>query len=366
MGRKLDTHTEPSIRALITRVDRLVNSICKTKSSDTLRSPVESDTCIELAGTLESYWDTSTLRLDENNVPPDHAVGRVLGRLAGTIGRCHGWRHMPGRIRNCEQILLVLRSGGLCNRLRVLCALLVCSEMTDVPLYWNWFPNQHFQGSPVLDPSTAAIGHSRLDTIMQRYAHRPERSLVLSNPVTAEYVYRRCLRPLGVEEADFYSHYRRYQHRLLDILVRQYRLSATLDDLRSQLGPDYLGVHVRRTDVVRRWQRLRPDQRFPVTNDYSVMLDEQLEPGKPFFLCCDDKTARTEFQQLYGGQAVTFTGEFSNHYRQTSAAHAVADLVLLTGASTIIGTPESSFSSFAIRAGQSQALWVCSLPELFS
>ena len=307
--------------------------------------------------------------------PPHPAVaGRsevedVCGRYLTGLSRLFFSHFISGRPkvrgREARRIIFLAANGGLCNRLRALCALSVVSELLQTPLCWTWTPDAACPGSLASTRALESLGQMDFSILAEILLERLSDTLVLTKPDPAAKFYRRFVAPTGVDEATFKELYRKYQRRFLAALTESCGLGERIETARRRLPPEYCGVHVRRTDKIQRWQKLRPGLRFPGTEDYAEILDERLDSSERFFLCCDDSAALSELRSRYGARAVTFPGEFGEGFRQTGLEHAIADLVLLSGASLVVGTPESSFSSFAIHVGNAEARWPCSLSETF-
>ncbi len=296
----------------------------------------------------------------------ESSCDRLLNRLSRLFLRHFVWECPGPRRREVRRIFFIAAAGGLCNRLRAVGALSAVSELSAIPFHWSWSPNGVCPGSVPCTDTLESLGQMDLSILAEIFLGDPSRTLVLSNPVAESTMYRRFLASRGVDEEIFGEVYRGAQRRFLGALTESCGIASRIEETRGRLGREYRAAHVRRTDKLRRWNKLRPGLRFPSTEDYAEILDELLDATERFFLCCDDATALQEFRSRYGERAVTFEGEFGTAFRQTSLEHSVADLVLLSGASLVVGTPESSFSSFAIHAGNAESRWPCSLPETFT
>lgn len=321
---------------------------------------------LSLSRRLESFRPHDSPEAPSGPADVRDLCGYQLNLLNRIFAR-HFVRGRPKpRPRDVRRIFFLAWLGGLCNRLRTVCALSAVSELSAIPFQWNWTPNGTCPGSLAPTGTLESLGQLDFSILAETFLGCPSNTLILSNPFDPATIYRRFLAHRGVDERIFHAVYRSYQWRFLSALTDCCGMAERIEETRGKLGTAYRAAHVRRTDKVRRWNKLRPDIRFPTTQDYAEILDELLEPRERFFFCCDDAAVLSEFRCRYGERAMTFDGEFSEGFRQTSLEHAVADLVLLSGASLVIGTPESSFSSFAIHAGNTESRWPRSLPERFS
>ena len=132
-----------------------------------------------------------------------------------------------------------------------------------------------------------------------------------------------------------------------DGFVPKAALRARVGEAADALGPDRVGVHVRRSDNVRSWAR------SPLSAFLAAMRAELARrPSTRFFLATDSEDVRTALRALFGPDRVRCAGRGAvDRDTVDGLEDAVVDLWGLANTDLVLGSYWSSFSEAAARIG---------------
>lgn len=124
-------------------------------------------------------------------------------------------------------------------------------------------------------------------------------------------------------------------------------LRARINEVAEALGPKSVGIHIRRTDNVKSWQK------SPLIAFIKSMQDILAEsPETRFFLATDSPDVRTALVCIFGKETVvTREGIVLDRDSKTGIEEAVVDMWSLSRTNRILGSYWSSFSEAAAEIG---------------
>lgn len=111
--------------------------------------------------------------------------------------------------------------------------------------------------------------------------------------------------------------------------------------VRQQLQPDYIAVHVRRTD------KLQTETANELTTDaeFFRFCDHRRRGAEKLFLACDNAETQAQFQTRYPEHLVVAAPiNPTTALRQTDLTHAVVDMFVCAQAREYLGTNLSGYS----------------------
>ena len=124
-------------------------------------------------------------------------------------------------------------------------------------------------------------------------------------------------------------------------------IQAKIDANMALLGPNPVGVHIRRTDNA-----------ISIANSPVSLFIEAMKkhPDSKFFLATDDEDVKSQLRAEFAGRIVTSSAK-SSRSSKDGMVDAVVDLFTLASTSYVIGSYWSSFSDIAIAiAGQGEII----------
>ena len=132
-----------------------------------------------------------------------------------------------------------------------------------------------------------------------------------------------------------------------DRFVPKPALRARVEQAAAALGPDRVGVHVRRSDNVKSWAR------SPLSTFLAAMRTElDRRPATRFFLATDSEDVRTALREVFGTDRVVGAGRGAvARDTRDGLEDAVVDLWGLASTDLVLGSYWSSFSEAAAHIG---------------
>jgi hypothetical protein len=233
---------------------------------------------------------------------------------------------IPYMVQHCT-------SYGLANRLRGWCGIGALADIAGVPFVTCWKP---VGGCPstfidiFVPDSCAVFAHGAAFTRARRVWRGKQATL----------------------PTNMYARRRRNGHhvakqRALSLKLRPH-LQEQLDSFTGSLPPDIVGVHIRRTDLLRVERRRKlGDQRLLRILDARVAA----QPDTAFLLCADNPLSVEMMVKRYGKRVFwrkqTMTDYVRGGGQCSSIGDAAIDLYALSRTSRIIASPGSSFAQYA-------------------
>jgi hypothetical protein len=118
-------------------------------------------------------------------------------------------------------------------------------------------------------------------------------------------------------------------------------LQSKLNEINKNIGNDYIGFHIRRTDH---------DRSIKYSPDYLFLDIANKYPDKKVFLSTDCIETEVRFRHILGERLFTFTKN-KNRDSEKGIEDALIDLFTLSKSNIIYGSFASTFSSFASNYG---------------
>ena len=250
--------------------------------------------------------------------------------------------------------LHVIPTAGLANRLRVLGSAMWVAEERSIPLVMTW-PD---------DDAISVPFEALFTNALDRDAGRTTRSFVNQRLVGFESAGAGDDTVVEVRSHEAFSHTGGVPAytRPFWSAVRPHLLSLTpveevrrrVDAIRGRFAPTTIGVHVRSGTGPMRFDS--PD-RFRIETFFDA-VDGVLarEKDAAIYLAADATGGGERFSERYGSRLLTALGADPDGVRANGHAEeglrlALVDLLVLSGATCILGTSRSSFSAVAAILG---------------
>lgn len=142
-----------------------------------------------------------------------------------------------------------------------------------------------------------------------------------------------------------FNFYKKKDFSLPELFIPNKTIQNKVQEAKKLLGEGYIAMHIRRTDNESSIQN-SPDEIF-----YEAV--QKLDPSKKVFLCTDDKPTEVRFKEKFGNRIITISEDKSRDTK-VGIQSALTDLMLLSGASKIFGSFNSTFSSIAAEYGNTE------------
>ena len=115
---------------------------------------------------------------------------------------------------------------------------------------------------------------------------------------------------------------------------------SKINDNKSQLGADYIAVHIRRTDHI---TSAKENNKYTSDEDFINFIDAN--PNVNLYIATDNRDTQDKFYARYSNRikVITFIDPV-RQLRQTSLDTAVIDIFTCAGASSFMGSGWSSFT----------------------
>lgn len=262
--------------------------------------------------------------------------------------------------------LFLKPTGGLGNRMNAIASAVQMAkdQQRSLTIFWErkWELNAHYED--IFVNSNLNIIEKDLYNFPQRLFAKLDKRMdsLTKNALkyTEEDMYRIVSErntydfiPVFKEKANVeeifietcFNFYEQRNFHLSELFIPTQEIKSRLEEAKKSLGSNYVAMHIRRTDHGTSIEN-SPDEVF-----YHAM--EQLNPDQKVFLCTDDKPTEEKFKKRFANRIITVSQDKS---RDTSSGikSALTDLMLLSGASKIYGSFNSTFSSIASEYGNTE------------
>lgn len=123
-------------------------------------------------------------------------------------------------------------------------------------------------------------------------------------------------------------------------------LAARAESVRSELGTDYIGIHIRRTD-----------NKEAISNSPDSLFIREIEnilnraPQTKFYLASDSQAVKHKIADRFGGDVIHFNRSEAKRNTLEGMQDAMVEMMILAGAREIIGSHYSSYSEAAAMLG---------------
>jgi len=223
--------------------------------------------------------------------------------------------------------LIICTKNGLCNKLRVLFSWWEYAKTVDRGLIVYWYDHtdlrKHLGG--------ACAGH--FYDVFEPIGGAP---VLDDDTVVTELDYKGCHPHPDFDPAKQFIY--------TDLTLRPY-LREQVNTNVTEIGDDFIAVHVRRSDFVKAIAKRRgiykSDEQF-----FSEI--DQFEEHRWIYLATDNEETQSIFMARYPDRLMVQSRIKQNddRHRQTGIEGAVIDLYTCIEAADFIGTPESTFTEF--------------------
>lgn len=241
-------------------------------------------------------------------------------------------------------IIQVCFKHGLCNRLRGWGSIGALADLDNIPFIVCWRRDGECQSNftdlfvpwRCIPGPLAARAHFKRPLVFAGGCRS------LYSGVNWPCSYRRFTRGRNAEFDE------KVAERWRNLKLRD-EYQQSVDDFMRRVPDDVVGVHVRRTDLLKRHE-----------NSDGILcdrLDAEIEknPDIQFLLCADNPASVRLLQERYGDRMhwrkQWLKEGWRKHQRNGPISEAAVDLFCLARTTRIIGTHRSSFSLFASRLG---------------
>lgn len=212
-----------------------------------------------------------------------------------------------------KQTITVITNSGLANRLRVLFSYYQYALDNSCNLTVGWSIDCHCNGL-FLD-YFQPIPHV---TFCNRIIDR------------SNCVYEGC---------ETHSRYKFPNYSLLKLTPS---LQGIISDKINIIGPNYISLHIRRTDLVDKVKKLKC---FITDDEYFQFIDSH--PHQNIYISTDNKKTFDIFKQKYPNRIIfDYHKTYKKSKRHTSLKDAIIDMYMCIHSSDFKGTDYSSFTQF--------------------
>ena len=232
--------------------------------------------------------------------------------------------------------------GGLCNRLRALTAALHVCKRLDLSLSIDW--GDLDKSCPCAIEDLFVEGYRALEDSDEEEVTKLEKWKW--GGVEPGAFYHAFLPGTDLEE--FKSGCLAQMKGLVPVPA----IMRRLDSIKGKLGPNTVGIHMRRTDVMI-WDGKRHRPIDVTRSDHQLIERLDLEsPDTQFFLAADNPDSVDLLKSRYGDRILHSDATWKQgELRLTEIEDAVVDLYCLASCSRIVGTYWSSFTDYAATLG---------------
>lgn len=237
--------------------------------------------------------------------------------------------------------------GGVCNRFRALCGYKTLADVLGKRFHWVWSQNRDCKGDFDGRENVVLSGYQKLSELIEYCLNSTVMPCFYFDPNPASVIYTSDSRLSNVTQKRFNQLFSDNQKRFIVSGVGDWLGRSELSEITSKLPPNYLGVHVRRTDMIPYLSEKYPDREIP-SIERIIDVVRSVSSGENFFLCSDDQETEICFSKLLGSNLVTADNDFDiASFRQTSFRETLIDLYVLSCSERIVGTFGSSFTQYA-------------------
>jgi hypothetical protein len=260
-------------------------------------------------------------------------------------------------INEKTNLIVRLDHGGLCNRLRTIIGVSLVKKLFNIdnPVKVVWLQDSHcpaelsslfdFDNSPLM---IEVIGfHEYYDLISSG------QFIEQSEGIGPTFYYNKFYSMSGLGWGDFMERFAS-ESRLLKDCISDEILKKVSYFLECNELEAYTGLHIRSTDFAEHYKAVYPNRVLAGPMDFIKRLSD-MEIDGPIFLSTDsfavvETFARKLVETKHDSHSPVFSYAhrfLEMNLRQTSVESALVDLLLLSNASTLLGTYGSSFSDMA-------------------
>lgn len=163
------------------------------------------------------------------------------------------------------------------------------------------------------------------------------------------------LRNKGVRDFYFETNNSFYSNVDYDWFSPKSTLEEAAQLFMRQLPPQYIGIHIRRTDNIK-------SKIYSPLYCFEDIIDQELQQDgtSEFFLASDDAYVKDRLQNRFG-TCVHTRQSVAERFAENGIADAIVDLIVLSNAKNIYGSYWSSFSSMSSNIGK--VPYVCAKEE---
>ena len=240
--------------------------------------------------------ESDIIDLDKDNLLL--STGSTLSSLAQEIRENYNFHHniddgtrfIPAAITG-KRIIYFANTCGLCNRLRTIGALQVISKQLNCEFSFCWTEDRSCIGSPkwalqqqnLVNQYNSILLSDSLEYILNHF----ENCLVIGHQAHARRNYIRYGLPDKIVYKAYLSLYATECQTLFNNFLTGCDLNDEINNYTNHLNlltdSNYLAVHIRRTDLVTEYRRIKyPELKFPEIEAYEQAI-EKLSPNKTFF-----------------------------------------------------------------------------------
>ena len=255
------------------------------------------------------------------------------------------------------QIVIHSHRGGLCNRLRTICALAVATDhfSLDLPnIIWVKDDACPEDITNLFDTSTARLPFINITEKEYKDIVNKDTSIIAHTPHNPRSAWEIYLK----DSMTFSNFTIRYASKIGDLFKFSrdsinYRATDISNKLRQNKS---VGIHLRRGDFVEHYKK-KTGHDLASIKEIAAYCRANLA-DHIIYLACDEASANAEFVEEIGSDMTVIYN--SNQYqrkgkRETAVSDAMVDLKALGSCDRIIGTQGSSFSDMALTLIQGRA-----------
>lgn len=245
----------------------------------------------------------------------------------------------------------IIPAGGLGNRIRVILSALQWQKDTGKNVRILWIQDEGLACSfeKLFMPITEVKERRSLlcyKFFRKIYLHSPLRYIYAYNYNEYENLREWIKNPNGLLYSTSYSiFYNGSYPQYHDVFRLNADLQKQLDEYRSQMGKNTIGIHIRRTDNLESIQH-SPIQKF-IDFIHSAIQENDTQK---FYLATDDQVVKEEFIQLFGDKIMTMDCVLRRDSEEGIKC-ALLELYILSSCAKIIGSYYSSYSELAAQIG---------------
>ncbi|NET44484.1 hypothetical protein [Okeania sp. SIO2B3] len=247
-----------------------------------------------------------------------------------------------------KKIIFYAGIGGLCNRLRALCAYLCLSYFWDIPLLMCWHPeeacNCYFE-----DLYETVCETISPQSVLQLFRNEDSCNILYVTEHKWPSIHQRYLEG-NIDNETYRKHYLKFVRQMK---LKNHLLQEIEKFVEKYWHNDIVGIHIRRTDL---WKHLKSrglESKFSSDDKFIKAIKKEISNGySRFFLATDNAATKSLISKQFPEQIISYCQTFDDSQkRQTSTENSLIDLYLLSKSQKIIGSYHSSFSEYAAALG---------------
>lgn len=245
--------------------------------------------------------------------------------------------------------------AGLCNRMNAIMSALAFQNKTNIKtsIFWEktkdcsaWF-DELFEPIPTLQINR--LLHYYLKPSSKRNLFLPSllRLFIFDKAYDGVTISNQNILLEGKDLGNVYiSSHNRFcplceTNKLGKYFIPVPNIKKLIDGITNQYSFRTVGIHIRRTD------NSAAIKNSPIDLFFKKMNEEiKMNPSVSFFLATDDDRLKTEIKERYGKRIITYDSSL-NRCSRKGMEDAVVELWCLASCTKIIGSSNSTYSSFA-------------------